>query len=401
MSEPSPSHRHSLDLDRVEPTDSRKLSRDSPQWWSAHWRRTAAVLAILVLLVGTHIPRLVIGPPEDGPDKLLHFFGFAVIATLLRISDLGKSTLRTALLAIGLAILDEVTQELPGLNRSFDVMDLVADGGGTVTALAWCIALAPTRRGSFPHRLRQVRRFAGLRLLLASPMNWIHVATGGVLGAMLIGVFLGVVGRNPIIGPITMVVVGAITGFVAAAVLVVEAGARHSIERIDREKRCLSCLRVASPGGVCQRCPGRYLPAPIGFAVPDRQVLLRVSVLVLALALFIVAFYFRAIPGLSTLQVTILDPVFTWHGQLQTSMTMALDATLLGIFAASFVWWSRRRVAIASEHEGIRCLACGHDLQGTPHGLDGGRCPECGAEFAMESPRTMARNGEQGENVPR
>ena len=385
-------------LDRVEPQDSRRLSRDSPQWWSAHWRRTAAVLAILVLLVGTHIPRLELGPPGDGPDKLLHFFAFAVIATLLRVSDLGRTAIRTGLLAFSLAIFDEVTQEIPGLNRSFDLLDLVADAGGTLTALAWCTALAPTRRGSFSHRLRQIRRFAGLRLLLASPMNWVHIATGGVLGAMLVGVFLGVVGRNPIIGPITMVVVGSMTGFIAAAVLVVEAGGRHSIRRLDRERRCLSCLRTTPPGGDCQRCSGRYLEAPIGFEVPDRQVLFRVSILVVALALFIVAYYFRAIPGQSSLQIPILDAVSRWYGQLETSMSMAMDATILGIFAASFVWWNRRRSAIASEDEGVRCLACGHDLQGIPHQDPGGRCPECGAEFAMEPPNSMARTTEQGEN---
>ena len=403
MAETPPPHPlDNLDQDWVEPPNSRQLSRDSPQWWSAHWRRTAAVLAIFMLLVGTHIPKLEIGPPGDGPDKLLHFFAFAVIATLLRVSDLGRTTIRTGLMAFFLAIFDEVTQEIPGLNRSFDLMDLVADAGGTLTALAWCTALAPTRRGSFSHRLRQVRRFAGLRLLLASPMNWVHIATGGVLGAMLFGVLLGVVGRNPIIGPITMVVVGAMTGFVAAAVMVVEAGGRHSIKRLDRERRCLACLRATPSGGACQRCDGRYLAAPIGSGVPDRQVLLRVSILVFVLALFIVAFYFiRAIPGLSIGQVPILDAIFTWYGQLEASMSMAMDATFLGIFAASFVWWSRRRAAIISEHEGIRCLACGHDLQGTPHEQSGGRCPECGADFVMEPSNLMARTIEQGENVTR
>lgn len=391
-----------IDLSRIEPVDSRALSRDSPQWWSAHWRRTAAVLAILVLLVGTHIPRLVIGPPEDGPDKLLHFFGFAVIAILLRISDLGRTTIRTGIIAMGLAIFDEVTQELPGLNRSFDVMDLVADAGGTVTALAWCLALAPARRGSFSHRLRQVRRFAGYRFLLASPMNWIHVATGGVLGAMLVGVFLGVVGRNPIIGPITMVVVGGMTGFVAAAVLVVEAGCRHSIARIDRERRCLSCLRPTSGDGDCQRCEGRYLPAPHGEGVPDRRVLLRVSMLVLGLVLFIVGISFLRAGGVLSFRIPVLEALFNWQGRLQTSMSMALDATYLGLFAASLVWWNRRRAAIASEKEGHRCLVCGQDLQGAPHDeLGRGRCSECGAEFAMDPPIEMAGTTEQGENVSR
>ena len=56
--------------------------RGSPEWWSVHWRRTAAILAILTLLIGTHIPKLVIGQPGDGPDKLLHFFAFGMIPLL-------------------------------------------------------------------------------------------------------------------------------------------------------------------------------------------------------------------------------------------------------------------------------------------------------------------------------
>ena len=93
----------------TEPTgaEASGIDRRSPQWWSAHWRRTAAVLAILVLLIGTHIPRLELGPPDDGPDKLLHFFAFGVVATLLRISSLGRSTLRTAFIAGTLALLDD------------------------------------------------------------------------------------------------------------------------------------------------------------------------------------------------------------------------------------------------------------------------------------------------------
>ena len=400
MSEsPPPDHPSKDDPNRVDPGDLRKASRDSPEWWSAHWRRTAAVLAILVLLVGTHIPRLELGPPHDGPDKILHFFAFAVIAVLLRISDLGRTAMRTGLIAISLAVLDEITQELPGLNRSFDPMDLVADVAGTITALTWCAALAPTRRGSPGHRLRQIRRLAGLRLLLSSPMNWVHVATGGVLGAMLVGVFLGVAGRNPIIGPITMVVVGAITGFVAAAVLVVEAGCRHSIRRLDRERRCLSCLRSTPPGGECERCDGRYLPAPAGPGVTDRGMLLKTSISVFVLSLLIVVVYFGAMSGLAGAGSPGLQRMVTWYDGLSTSMSMALDATVLGISSALIVGSSRRRSAIAGEQEGILCLACGHDLQGTPHGADGGRCPECGTDFTMEPARTMAGTAAQGENA--
>ena len=123
-----------------------QIPRGSPAWWSAHWRRTAAIGAILVLFIGTHIPKLEIGPPEDGPDKLLHLFAFAVVTLLLRVSSLGRTTGRTAVIAGLIALVDETTQELPGLNRSFDLLDLVADAGGIALALAWTSALSPPRR---------------------------------------------------------------------------------------------------------------------------------------------------------------------------------------------------------------------------------------------------------------
>ncbi|MCP4895069.1 MAG: hypothetical protein GY911_14815, partial [Actinomycetales bacterium] len=60
--------------------------RGTPAWWARHWLRFAAVASVLVLLAGTHYPRLVIGAPGDGPDKILHFLAFGTITVLLRIS---------------------------------------------------------------------------------------------------------------------------------------------------------------------------------------------------------------------------------------------------------------------------------------------------------------------------
>ena len=386
----------------TEPTgaEASGIDRRSPQWWSAHWRRTAAVLAILVLLIGTHIPRLELGPPDDGPDKLLHFFAFGVVATLLRISSLGRSTLRTALIAGTLALLDEVTQELPGLNRSFDPLDLVADAGGIATALAWCRALSPTTRGSDDHLARQYRRLAALRLLLASPVNWIHVGTAGVLGALVGGTFLGVFGRNPVIGPVTMVVVGGLTGFVAGAVALVEAGRRFALARFDREHRCIRCLSVVPEGAGCSICGGDHLGPRPTKEVADRGMVLVTAGSVIGLAVVAVAAYvalLASVPG-SSYPLPILRTVMTWYEGLEPSMSMAIDATFLGIAAAALVAWLRRRSAIRSESEGVRCLGCGHDLRGGSGDGELGRCSECGVEFRRVAAERMADSGAKGEN---
>jgi hypothetical protein len=132
-------------------------------------------------------------------------------------------------------------------------------------------------------------------------------------------------------------------------------------------------------------------------------VVLRTSSLVLLLAGLGIGGYvllLGLVPG-APMPLPVLRGSMSWYEGLQVSMSMTLDATFLGIFAAMVVGWNRRRTAIASELEGVRCLSCGHDLYGVPAGLEGGRCPECGADFKMDRPDLMAGSGEQGENVPR
>ena len=376
--------------------------RGSPEWWSMHWRRTAAILAILTLLIGTHIPKLAIGQPGDGPDKLLHFFAFGMITLLLRISDLGRTTRRTAVIAGLLAVFDEVTQEIPGLYRSFDSMDLVADAGGVAVALAWCKALGPPRRGSPAHHLENRRRFAAIRLLLASAQNWIHIGIAGAFGAMLGGVLLGVFGRNPVIGPVTMIAVGGMTGFTAGVVALVEAGRRHSIRRIDQERRCLGCLQVLpnqDPGDDPIRCecgavdPG--LPATGGLR--PRRVALRIAGLLIVIAALAILGYvilLRVGPAVPFLRRGLL-----WYTGLGAPTSMAFDAIGLGLVGALLMGRSRRLGAIQSESEGLHCFQCGQDLRGVSLNRTQGRCPECGAEFHVARTPSMAAAASSGDNV--
>lgn len=351
----------------------------SPAWWSLHWRRTAAIGAVLVLLIGTHIPRLAIGPEEDGPDKLMHFAAFATIAALIRVSTPGRSVLFAGLLAVGLSFLDEITQELPGLNRSFDPLDLVADAGGIAVALAWCAALAPPKRGPPWHRDRYRRRVAGHRLLLASLGNWFHLATAGVLGAMIGGVLLAVAGRNPVVGPITMTVVGAETGLVAAVIGALEIGRRHAAARLEREQRCLGCLSPGVPPGATCRCGERAVAADPDRRVSSRRLLLPTAITLFAASGLLVVGYF-VVQGLR-FRLTRPWPVFSWYDRLPVADAMALDAIILGLVAATAFGITRRIATRCAEQEGVRCLACGHDLQGTADDDGLGRCPECGESF--------------------
>lgn len=351
----------------------------SPAWWSLHWRRTAAIGAVLVLLIGTHIPRLAIGPEEDGPDKLMHLAAFATIAMLVRVATPGRSIVFAGAFALGLAFFDETTQELPGLNRSFDPLDLVADGGGIAVALAWCAALGPPRRGPDWFREAYRRRIAGYRLLLSSFGNWMHLAVAGVLGAMIGGVLLAVAGRNPVVGPITMTVVGAETGLVAGVVGALEIGRRHAAARLDAERRCLRCLRPdVAPGTRCE-CGEPAVEVDAERRVAPRRLLLPTAITLLVASLVLVGGYL-AVQGLRYRLVRPW-PIFSWYDRLFVADAMAFDAIILGLVAAAAVGITRRIAARCAEAEGVRCLRCGHDLQGTPDEAGVGRCPECGTSF--------------------
>ena len=350
--------------------------RGTPAWWSRHWLRIVAVMSVLVLLGGTHYPRLVIGTPGDGPDKILHFLAFGTVTVLLRISGIAASA-GSALVIVGsLALFDELTQEIPGLGRSFDPFDLVADAGGILVALAWIAALGPDRRGPDWFRIRQTRRFASLVLLLSRPANWLHLAIATSLGAMVGGVFLGVAGRNPIVGPVTMVVVGAAAGGIAGLVACLESGRRFSTDRMDEEQRCLDCL---TPNGSprCEVCGGGYR-GPCDRRIPSRRIAMIATMWTIGSAILLFGVYLLVMPFSNDRNW--VGAVVRRYDALGLSFEMMVDAALLGLISAFVVHRSRRRMARIAARYGIECLRCGHDLQGLPQHAEP-RCPECGEAF--------------------
>ena len=354
--------------------------RGTPAWWSRHWLRMVAVISVLVLFAGTHYPKLSIGTPGDGPDKILHFLAFATVTVLLRISGITGGAASTLVLVGGLAILDEVTQEIPGLGRSFDPLDLVADFGGIIVALAWIAALGPDRSGPDWFRTGQDRRIASLVLLLASPVNWLHLAIATSLGAMLGGVFLGVAGRNPIVGPVTMVVVGAAAGGIAGLVACLESGRRHATDRMDREQRCLNCLE---PNGCprCETCDGGYR-GPSDRHIPSRRIAMVATLWTIGSAMLLFGGYLLLMTRSS--DRSWMGTAVRRYDALGLNFEMMVDATLLGLVGAFVVHRSRRRMSRIAARYGIECLRCGHDLQGLPEQPEP-RCPECGEAFVADS----------------
>ncbi|MCC6907275.1 MAG: hypothetical protein IT430_04975 [Phycisphaerales bacterium] len=109
--------------------------------------RGVALAYFIALTTGTHWPSLRIGAPGPIPlDKILHalaFCGLAGLLMLARIADRSacrafsaRNIWRSALLALILGAIDELTQALPGQDRFPGWPDFAANTVGIAIALA-------------------------------------------------------------------------------------------------------------------------------------------------------------------------------------------------------------------------------------------------------------------------
>jgi VanZ family protein len=122
--------------------DPARHPRPRLRWLARGW-------AVLIL-VACWIPRAHLPPGERVPgvpnvDKVVHFGLFAVLGLLVRLSASPRTRTAT-LLALGLllAIVSEVGQATPFVNRDANVPDGLADSLGMLAGLL-AIALLPAR----------------------------------------------------------------------------------------------------------------------------------------------------------------------------------------------------------------------------------------------------------------
>lgn len=101
-----------------------------------------ALLAYLTALVtGTHLPHPEVLIPVESNDKWLHFgayFGLAFLMATRR--QTRRPVTRSATLAIWglvacIGVVDELTQQLPGINRQCEFADWLADITGAICGL--------------------------------------------------------------------------------------------------------------------------------------------------------------------------------------------------------------------------------------------------------------------------
>lgn len=122
------------------------------------WVKAALVLYWIALFLGTHVPQPDLGDLPKHSDKFLHFAGYAGLSFLLGLFIALRSKRmrpRDYAMAFGIAavyaVIDELLQLIPVLNRHGDVYDALADWCGAVLgllALAVVLGIAKRRENS-------------------------------------------------------------------------------------------------------------------------------------------------------------------------------------------------------------------------------------------------------------
>lgn len=115
--------------------------------------RTAFIVYALTLVTLTHWPQLEI--PSDiieRPDLVAHFGAFGLFTLLLIAASFfgpalsPRNITRAAIVAAVYAPIDELTQSIPGVNRTTSAWDLLANLGGVALATLAAILLSRIRQ---------------------------------------------------------------------------------------------------------------------------------------------------------------------------------------------------------------------------------------------------------------
>ena len=147
------------------------------------------VLYALVLTAATHWPALDLDTgikTIPATDKIIHMFAFSGLFVLLWRTRWVPRIWQAALFVVVWAAVDEVSQSIEVLQRTFSAQDMVAGQLGVATTLAWYWALAPVEATA--SRARTALTGAGVILAAAilyvvvpgrQDLTWdMHIALG-------------------------------------------------------------------------------------------------------------------------------------------------------------------------------------------------------------------------------
>lgn len=351
-------------------------------------RRAAFWAALAILLVATLSPRVEVAAVDSPIDKLAHAAGFGILAGLAFIAFRGAHRLAVAAAMLALGAADEVAQSIPVLGRSADLLDFLADAVGIAIATAFAAALAPPPGHGTASLLYRRRRLVG-DLLLARPLNWMHLATAAVLGAAAgapLAVFVDswFVRKGP--QPWQYGLVGGTLGAMVAAHALWEAGVRSRLARAGRERPCLGCgSSVAGDAAGCPAC-GRarreedWAPVAPVRGAPELRACLVPAVMAFA-ALVVGNVVVLAAVATFRLRSDLVARFDAWFRDLPPDGRVLVDLVFVALLGAWALGRCRRRLARLADRGGERCAACGFDLRATAPGAVAGTCHECGEGF--------------------
>jgi len=341
------------------------------------WRAVFVVYA-LSLTTATHWPALdlarVAGGGFESPDKIIHSLAFAGLLVLLWRTRWVPKAWQAAVIVLVWTAVDELTQALPILSRTFSMQDLVASQIGVAVTLVWIGALVPV--GGPANRVRIAWLEFVIDDLFARALMWIVAGLAGVGGAVVIGTTTWAIQST--LDP-TWITVGGFAGGLAAGLGTVAAGVRRRARTLGVIRPCLACgnscrdIDFGDDGrGACPVCgtsahmgqwaPPMVLPLSEVARGAGRAGLVGAGVLVAAMLVY----------GL----------VLRSWGGLLPDMRVTVDLALVAVAVAVAVRVYRGRQAVFYDRQHLCCRWCDNDLAGTEvtHGC--GRCGECGTPYA-------------------
>jgi len=363
------------------------LPAASPVAIAARNMRFVFLAALACAFVVTHIPRLAVGTSDSPIDKLIHATAYGVLAALFLLARWWRPVWPALAALAAWAALDEVTQAIPGLGRSADVEDWLADVTGMAIAAAFFVAAAPVGSGT-ARLLCQRRRIAG-DTLLCKVTAWFHLATVGVLG-FAAGAPLGVlldsffVRKGP--QPWQYGLIGGVLGAGIGMHALWEFGVRSRLRRLGETRPCIACGSAMEPQAqscpVCSRARAQTDWAPVASLQGSEELVACLVPILLSLASIVV------VSASAIVLITVLrlrsDWVMrgdTWYRMLPPDARVLGDIALVALFGAWGLHRCRVRIARQVDRCGDRCLGCGYDLHATAPEVRAGTCHECGGGF--------------------
>lgn len=356
--------------------------------------RVACVIYALALTVGTHWPKLSLHIDDiPAPDKILHMFAFGMLTVLLwRTRWIGTKWLLPILFAW--AMLDELTQAIPGLGRTFSILDVLGGWLGIVAACLLIWAFAPL--GDVLHRRRCTMVELVNDELFRKPRTWLAMSLC-VVGAVLLGVPVAVAVMN--INPNASLaggLVAAAGGGGMAVLSILNTRWQMCRDTVVSQRCCQHCGRSTSSTsfnaageGQCEHCDGSLhagqwlLLSPLprrAAALPRRYSMAATAGAIgLVISLYMMLHFSAAhSPWLVSLMDRAAGPSDV---AVPSDLRLVIDLSIVALALAVVVRVYRRSRARAVDRQDRRCMHCGHDVHATPAPGGIGRCGECGSAF--------------------